>query len=78
MERVTKVKVLFLVLVYVFNFELCEFSAAILQKGLLCFLSCFTVFIVVFCFVCDFVDSKRLETFLKVKQKRLTFGHAIF
>ena len=32
--RVTKVKVLFLVLVYVFNFDLPEFSAAILDKGL--------------------------------------------
>ena len=31
--RVTKVKVLFLVLVYVFNFKLFEFSAAILEKG---------------------------------------------
>ena len=33
--RVTKVKVIFLVLVYVFNFDLFEFSAAILEKGLL-------------------------------------------
>ena len=33
--RVTKVKVLFLVLVYAFNFDLFEFSAAILEKGLL-------------------------------------------
>ena len=33
--RVTKVKVLFLVLVYVFHFTLFEFSAAILEKGLL-------------------------------------------
>ena len=33
--RVTKVKVLFLVLVFVFNFELFKFSAAILEKGLL-------------------------------------------
>ena len=33
--RVTKVKVLFLVLVYVFNFNLFEFSAAILEKDLL-------------------------------------------
>ena len=32
---VTKVKVFFLVLVYVFNFNLFEFSAAILEKGLL-------------------------------------------
>ena len=32
---VTKVKVLFLVLEYVFNFNLFEFSAAILEKGLL-------------------------------------------
>ena len=37
--RVTKVKVLFLVLVYVFNFNLVEFSAAILEKGLLAGLS---------------------------------------
>ena len=33
--RVTKVKVFFLVLVYVFNFNLFEFLAAILGKGLL-------------------------------------------
>ena len=33
--RVTKVKVFFLVLVYVFNVDLFEFSAAILEKGLL-------------------------------------------
>ena len=33
--RVTKVKVLFLVLVFVFNFELFKNSAAILEKGLL-------------------------------------------
>ena len=33
--RVAKVKVFFLVLVYVFNFNLSEFSAAILEKGLL-------------------------------------------
>ena len=33
--RVTKVKVFFLVLVYIFNFDLFEFSAAILEKGLL-------------------------------------------
>ena len=32
---VTKVKVFFLVLVYVFKFNLSEFSAAILEKGLL-------------------------------------------
>ena len=32
--RVTKVKVLFLVLVYVFNVNLFEFSAPILDKGL--------------------------------------------
>ena len=37
--RVTKVKVFFLVLVYVFNFDLFEFSArAILEKGLFKFL----------------------------------------
>ena len=33
--RITKVKVIFLVLVYIFNFDLFEFSAAILEKGLL-------------------------------------------
>ena len=36
--RVTKVKVLLLVLVYVFNIDLFEFSAAVLEKGLLFFL----------------------------------------
>ena len=39
--KVTKVKVLFLVLVYVFNFNLFEFSATILEKGLLLLISCF-------------------------------------
>ena len=33
--RVTKVKVLFLVLVFAFNLDLFKFSAAILEKGLL-------------------------------------------
>ena len=33
--RVTKFKILFLVLVFVFNFDLFKFSAAILEKGLL-------------------------------------------
>ena len=33
--RVTKGKVLFLVLVYIFNFNLFEFLAAFLEKGLL-------------------------------------------
>ena len=33
--RVTKVKVFFLMLVYVFNIDLFEISAAILKKGLL-------------------------------------------
>ena len=33
--RVTKVEVFFLVLVYVFDCDLFEFSAAILEKGLL-------------------------------------------
>ena len=33
--RVTKVKVFFLALVYVFNSDLFEFSVAILEKGLL-------------------------------------------
>ena len=32
--RFTKVKAFFLVLVYVFNFDLFELSAAILEKGL--------------------------------------------
>ena len=32
--RVTKVRVLFLALVFVFNFDLFKFSAAILEKGL--------------------------------------------
>ena len=35
LDRVTKVKVFFLVLVYVFNFDLFEFSVAILEKALL-------------------------------------------
>ena len=33
--RVTKFKMLFLVVVFVFNFDLFKFSAAILEKGLL-------------------------------------------
>ena len=33
--RITTVKVLFLVLVFVFNFDLFKFLAAILEKGLL-------------------------------------------
>ena len=37
--RVTKVKVLFLVLAFVFNFDLFKFSAAILEKGLLQYMS---------------------------------------
>ena len=36
--RVTKVKVFFLVLVFVFNFDLFKFSAVILEKGLFIFL----------------------------------------
>ena len=32
--RVTKVRMLFLVLVFAFNFDLFKFSAAILEKGL--------------------------------------------
>ena len=35
LDMVTKVKVLFLVLVFVFNFDLFEFPTAILEKGLL-------------------------------------------
>ena len=38
--RVTKVKVFFLVLVYVFNIDLFEFSAAILEKSLLHWVEC--------------------------------------
>ena len=38
--RVTKVKVFFLVLVFVFNFDLFEFSAAILEKALLSLVLC--------------------------------------
>ena len=46
--RVTKLKVLLLVLVYIFNFNLFEFLTAILEKGLLllnsthsqCIISC--------------------------------------
>ena len=34
--RGTEVKVFFLVLVYVFSIDFFEFSAAILEKGLLC------------------------------------------
>ena len=34
--RVTKVKVFFLALVYIFNIDLFEILAAILEKGLLC------------------------------------------
>ena len=33
--RVTEVKVLFLVMMFVFNFDLFKISAAILEKGLL-------------------------------------------
>ena len=39
--RVTKVKMLFLVVVFVFTFDLIKFSAAILEKGL--FMACFVV-----------------------------------
>ena len=45
--RVTKVKVLFLVLVFIFNFDLFKFSAAILEKGLLSFVH-FLNFILLF------------------------------
>ena len=38
--RVAKVKVLFLVLLFVFNFDLFKFSVAILEKGLLNSISC--------------------------------------
>ena len=39
--RLTKVKVLFLILVFVFHLDLFKFSAAILEKGLLGYLSLF-------------------------------------
>ena len=42
--RVTKVKVPFLVLVFVFNFDLFKFSAAILEKGLFSTAQCATSF----------------------------------
>ena len=41
--RVTKLKVFFLVLVYVFNFDLFEISAAILEKGLLGRVTCYVL-----------------------------------
>ena len=44
--RATKVKVLFLVLVNVFNFDLFEFSAAILEKGLFTSNECVNIFII--------------------------------
>ena len=43
--RFTKLKVFFLVLVYVLNFDLFKFSAAILEKGLL-FVEVFVLLIV--------------------------------
>ena len=46
--RVTKVKVLFLVLVFVFNFDLFKCSAAILEKGLLTILRLYVHFGVIF------------------------------
>ena len=46
--RFTEVKVLFLVLVFVFNFDLFKFSAAILEKGLLVVQSAFTMLISLF------------------------------
>ena len=42
--RVTKVKVLFLVLVFVFHFDLFKVSAAILEKDLLEGSSCIIIF----------------------------------
>ena len=48
--RVTKVKVFFLVLVYVFNFNVFEFSAAILEKGLLNILQRWVCISEVLCF----------------------------
>ena len=48
--RVTKVKVLFLVVVFAFHFDLFKFSAAILEKGLLNDGIKYCVFFVLFCF----------------------------
>ena len=42
--RVTKVKMLFLVVVFVFTFHLFKFSAAILEKGLLSYYQIVQVF----------------------------------
>ena len=52
--RVTKVKVLFLEMVFVFNFDLFKFSAAILEKGLLpkIFALRFVLFLQHFVFFC--------------------------
>ena len=47
--RVTNVKVLFLVLVYVFDFNLFLFSAAILEKALLLTGSYFLLILIAFC-----------------------------
>ena len=51
--RVAKVKVLFLALVFVFNFDLFKFSVAILEKGLLKtgLLTCNSVITLFHCFI---------------------------
>ena len=49
--RVTKVMVLFLVLVFVFNVDLFKFSAAILEKGLFCHMTT----------VAQYANSERLQ-----------------
>ena len=43
----TKVKVFFLVLVYYFNFDLFEFSDAILEKGILFWTIEFSIFLLI-------------------------------
>ena len=64
--RVTKVKVLFLVLVYVFNFNLFEFSPAILERGLLkSFLQngCISFFGKILIFSQDLTKSLHMDLF---------------
>ena len=67
--RVTKVKVLFLVLVQVFNFNLFEFSAAILEKGLLVpkVARVFFFFIYLFIF---FLTNYRTGRILQLQERR--------
>ena len=63
--RITKLKVFFPVLVYVFNFDLFEFSAAILEKGLLCLYRCT---ISKRLFVCLISKTKRISVTVKRAQ----------